>query len=446
MIKRVLSLFLILTMLVGMLPVLAQAEPVVQGGDITVEGTNSLGTLLSEEIGRQQEEMEAASDGYAVVGLTVEGMKATVEYTSMEEATLVVGVYTEDGLQLLTSGKTLVNPEETVATVMLEGDIPEYFLASAYLLDPYDYSPLSPSYRTPMYTQEMQALLASTTEDYDADRILNLDEDPATNFAVYEKTTVVIEPEEGVNTVTGIDEENAVYTIENVDGQITGLQSGDVFAYSYGENQILIVKVAAITVDGTTAVITGTDLELEEVFSHMKLESTGTTEDLTVDESTGDEGIEYIGRTDQVTPRSNSSVSEKVSLAFVLEKQLGSVKFKGSLALDATFSFSYYVSETRQYIEFKTEVGASVAVEVSGKAALPVLSLPCLGFSPVPGVFIGFDPQLVLEFAAKVEASFRVSFAKGFVYESGVGVTRTIIKTHPSKASAMQNPMEWIIS
>lgn len=123
MIKRVLSLFLILTMLVGMLPVLAQAEPVVQGGDITVEGTNSLGTLLSEEIGRQQEEMAAASDGYAVVGLTVEGMKATVEYTSMEEATLVVGVYTEDGLQLLTSGKTLVNPEETVATVMLEGDI-----------------------------------------------------------------------------------------------------------------------------------------------------------------------------------------------------------------------------------------------------------------------------------------------------------------------------------
>ena len=61
---------------------------------------------------------------------------------------------------MLNTAKTTVTPENTTATVTFSGQIPELFLVSAYLPDGYDYSPPCPSYETPMYTQDMQELLA----------------------------------------------------------------------------------------------------------------------------------------------------------------------------------------------------------------------------------------------------------------------------------------------
>ena len=68
-------------------------------------------------------------------------------------------------------------------------------------MDTYDLSPLCAAYDTPMYTREMQELLESTVDDYDSDRVLNLDEDETTNFAVYADDTIVIEGGTDVNTV-----------------------------------------------------------------------------------------------------------------------------------------------------------------------------------------------------------------------------------------------------
>lgn len=133
---RLLALLLTVVALVGMLPAPAYAAETgetaaVDTGDVTVKGTNSFGSLLSKEIQQEQAEDEAAdSGGYNVIGLTVENGTATVEYATLEEAVLVVGLYTEDGLQLLNSGKTTVSPDATEAVVTLEGALPEYFMAS----------------------------------------------------------------------------------------------------------------------------------------------------------------------------------------------------------------------------------------------------------------------------------------------------------------------------
>lgn len=260
---------------------------------------------------------------------------ATVTYDTMEEATLVVALYTEDGMQLLTSAKATVTPENTEASVTFEDEIPEYFMASAYLMDSYDLSPLCAAYDTPMYTRQMQELLASTVDDYDPEKVLNLDDDDTTNFAVYADSTIVIEPEDGVNTVASIDDENAVYVIKNADEQITALREGDVFVYSYAEGEMLIVKVETITINGTTATITGSELELEEVFSHMKIENTGSTEDMIVDENSGDEGVTYIGLQpeDAVNPSAKEGDAElQFSMGFDVEKEIDRYSsFSGSL-------------------------------------------------------------------------------------------------------------------
>ena len=200
--RRAVSLFLALIMLVSMFPTAAFAAnegttTQIDSGDVSIRGTNGFGTLLSEELTKSQTRNAQASSGqeagYTVVGLEISGNQATVEYNSLEEAVLVVAVYSEDWMQLLARGQVTVSPDKTQAVVTIEGAMPQYFQAMAYLMDTYDLSPLCTAYDTPMYTKEMQALLNSTVEDYDEDLVLNLDESTETNFAVYHEDTTVIE-------------------------------------------------------------------------------------------------------------------------------------------------------------------------------------------------------------------------------------------------------------
>ena len=294
--KRTMALVLTLVMVFSIIPVGAfaaehPAAPELDTGNVTIEGTNGFGNLLSTAISEEQEATaEAESEfgaGYTVTDLKIEGNAATVTYDSAEEAVLVVALYSEDGMQLLASGKATVTPDATEATVTIEGTMPEYFQASAYLVDSYDFSPLCAAYDTPIYTREMQELLSSTIHDYDPELVLNLDEDENTNFAVYTADVIRVEETEGRNIVTTCDDDNLLYVIENADETFTSLQAGDVVSYAYGENELLLVKVAAIAVEGTTVTITGdSDMELEDAFDYLKLEVIADNADLeTVDGS-----------------------------------------------------------------------------------------------------------------------------------------------------------------
>ena len=437
--KRCISLLLVLGIILGVLVPAAQAAPVeetasVNTDNVTIEGTNGFGNLLSQEITESQEEAEAAEadypNGYTVTDLVIEGNIATVTYDTMEEATLVVALYTEDGMQMLTSTTATVFPEATVAELTFDGNMPEYFMASAYLLDSYDFSPLCAAYDTPMYTREMQELLASTVEDYDPEKILNLDEDNTTNFAVYAESTIVIDAVEGVNTVTLIDDENATYVIENADEQITSLVAGNVFVYPYAEGEILIVKVAKIEIEGTTATITGTELELEEVFAQMKIESSSETADMTVDDSTAAEGISYVGLEEEgIGPQAwegGGSASASHTFKVDIEKKKesdhldASFSVTGSLKVSIDVGFNYYISLKRQYIQFKATPSVNLGVTITGNVTgkYPIGNF---GVSPVAGVYIGFSPEIQLKFDGTVEVSANVSMTIGFGYSSDKG-------------------------
>ena len=311
--KRIVSLVLTLTLLLGSVPLNAFAEEngtadtSVDTGNLSIEGSNSLGNLISDAVADEQAAQDAAEEeyeaGYTVTALEIEGNVATVTYDSLEEANLVVALYTEDGLRLVTSATAMVKPEEKTATVTIPGEMPEYFIATAYLLDIYDYSPLCPAYETPMYTRDMQELLAMTVEDcveeYGEDRIYNLDEQSDTNFAVYSEHAVVIEEQAGVNTVVSADDETSTYVFDNADEQVAGLAAGDVVIYAYENEELLIFKVGSISKSGSTVTISGAEMELGDAFAVMKLENDGDTSDVEMDESAVCEGLEYtreIGR------------------------------------------------------------------------------------------------------------------------------------------------------
>ncbi len=431
MFKRSLSVILCVVMLLAMLPAVeakAVEPPVADSNAWSVEGTNGLGTLLSQEL-QDYQEADQAAGGYNVVGLEVENGVATARLRALEPAILVVGIYTEDGLQLLCSGKAEVQPTDTQVSVTLEGTMPQYFRASAYLVDIYDYSPLCSAYENVLYTRQMQELLASTAADYDPALVLKLDDSEDTNFAVYETSTIIIEQQDGVNTVAQADDATATYVIENADEQITGLQTGDIFVLPYGENNILIVKVAAISISGTTATITGDQVELEEVFAYAKLEATGDASDAVVDEATAEEGVVFDGISQTPATRAfegNGKGEYQFNFRF-LNKELkddsenlsGKVIFNGSLSLRMELSYNYYISLSTQFTELKFEMGVGTVFSVEGKAT-GKLGLPDISIG-VLGLRVDFRPELQLEFSGKMEYKAYYNFVKGVSHSSETG-------------------------
>ena len=195
MFKRILACLLVLVTLVSYLPPRASAtetQPQIKN-DVTMEGTNSFGTLLANTV---QNEPQSQSEGEnsRICDLQIEGTLATVEYTTDRAAKVVVAIYTEDGATMLGSGVTEVVPEDTQTVVEIQiASMPQYYSAAAYLLDAETNDPLSPVFRTQLYTKVVQDLKNSTVEDYDPERVLNLDNSNTTNFAVFGENTILVQ-------------------------------------------------------------------------------------------------------------------------------------------------------------------------------------------------------------------------------------------------------------
>lgn len=427
--KRFCSLFIVVCLLLSLIPAQsASAETAAVSadtGETTLEGTDSLGTLLTRQLQQKQaddaQSQAEYSDEYCVLDLTFQDQTATVEYSTAEMAVLVVAIYTEDGLQLITSGKTVADPEQNTATVTIDA-LPDYFGASAFLLDVYDSTPLCAAYYTPMYTREMQALVNSTAEDYDEALVLNLDQSAETNFAVYQEQVIVIPAQDGVNTVASVDNENKVYVIENADTYITGLAAGEIFAYSYAENKVLIAKVSSVAVDGTTATVTGDELELEEVFSHLKIEQTGDPATLEVDESEADEGITYVQT--PVTYADEGELTTSLYTNYYVEKQLtgdddANVTVEGAVALDLDVTVSFYISASRQFVKFRVDSAVTASITATGSVSFSA-KMPKLTYN-IYGIGVGFKPKLELTFSASLEFSMEASATVGFSVDADKG-------------------------
>ena len=437
--KRVFSLFLALVMLVGMVPVPAKASqtnPSVDANDMTVEGTDSFGSLLSEELNGESILADTYIDGYAITGLTFDGNTAAVTYGSLGPARLVVSIYTEDGLTMLSTANTNVSEGEGEVTLTMPGEMPEYFYAAAFLLNADDLTPLCDSYDTPMYTREMQELLESTIHDYDAELVMNLDTREDTNFLVFEEDTIRAESSAAVNTVISADDEKLLYVIGNADETVKNLQKGDVFSCSYGNNNLLIVKVDTLTVEGDIVTIHGTDLEMEEVFSHVKIEYEGGAADVEVDDSGCYEGIIYAGKEDSGSTYAarhstyvEGGAEDTLELKFILDEvKIGEAKMEGSLKITPTAKFNYYAASDRKYVDLSISLKVTLGVTFKGKVPLKNVPLGYWGISPVPGVYIGFEPAFVVEFEASLSFGLTFFTETGITYEVGKAPKRHNVK------------------
>lgn len=425
-----------------------QAE--VDTSNMSVSATNSFGQLLVNGIEGQSADADGSTN--RITNVTMNGRTANVQYVLDGTADLMVAIYT-DGTEeeMVASGTTEVSgsADNGAAQVSIVGDIPETYTIKAFLLDKTDHSPLSSAYTDVSHTQVMVDLDKATVNDFPEDRVINLDGQANTNFAVVNKETTLLTYEDntaGENQLLSEDDTSLVYTFGNAGAEIRNLQPGDILTYEYAPGELLIARVQDITVNGDVVTIQGDDtLELEDVFDALKIENDANTQDFdytpadgftdcgesVIDASLFEGGSDFTFEDVDATNKKSDEIElPEVSRKCEFYQEVDSAEEKkddhtttlkatvsGSLNLSAQGKFKYYIAKNRQSLEFGVTTKGDLELEISGAAKLSV-PVGRYDFSPIVGVFIGMEPALVVRAALNMNVDVLIEDYIGFRYNS----------------------------
>ena len=407
--------------------------------NLNVEGTDSVGDMLasviSEENNNSEERKQSANN---ITGLEIEDDTAVVEFQTQTDAEVVVAVYDEQRVQMLASGNEMVSQDENMATVTISGDMPQYFAAIAYLLDADSHEPLCEAYNTELYTKDVQDLKNSTADDYDLDKVLQLDEDDKkTNFAVFNEETTVAD--EGADKNQLNDNGDGTYTITNADSSFTDLKVGDTFSYNYEDGTVLLVKVADISVKGTTVTVRkDTDTDLTDYFDYVKIETDEVQEDWNVDNSDLEEGVTAADSEAYTqASRIGGSGSSKYSTSWNIYKNLDkNVTITGSFKYSFSFTIDVYITAGYQYLSVKDEYSAGIEVDITGKSKLIDIPLGRISTQPIICVKVELIPAFLVETSGSVTWSGEIKGSSGGAYDSNSGFKN--LSSSPSCQSSLK--------
>lgn len=222
----------------------------------------------------------AFPEGSRIVRAELDGMVASITYSAAEEAELIAAVYTEDGKELLASGRRTVSAaEDATADLRLTGTRPEYALLRVFLLGREDHAPLCASCRTSAFSCPPEEIEATEPKDFEADRVLDMG---TGGFAVVKQGVVLLRAEEnaaGQNRLLARDDEAVQYKIGTPSETIRNLRAGQILALEYERGKLLLLRVRKLQTDEDAVTLYGDDnLQLNDVFDLLKLSVTAPAE------------------------------------------------------------------------------------------------------------------------------------------------------------------------
>lgn len=233
--------------------------------------------LLAALPGRAEAAFPAGS---RIVRAELDGMVASITYSAAEEAELIAAVYTEDGKELLASGRRTVSAaEDATADLRLTGTRPEYALLRVFLLGREDHAPLCASCRTSAFSCPPEEIEATEPKDFEADRVLDMG---TGGFAVVKQGVVLLRAEEnaaGQNRLLARDDEAVQYKIGTPNETIRNLRAGQILVLEYERGKLLLLRVRKLQTDEDAVTLYGDDnLQLNDVFDLLKLSVTAPAE------------------------------------------------------------------------------------------------------------------------------------------------------------------------
>ncbi len=421
--------------------------------NLSIEAANGLGSLLMDELQiAAQEGQSEAQASYAISEIEMSGKTAQVSLHISSPCTVVVSIYQENSNKPLGFGSSTVEIGENKISVPIEIDtMPEYFIVKGHIVESNTLRPLSKEYESGMYTQEMQEFLKKTTADFDSDKVLNLDDDKNTNFAVVSNNNYLIKASEDkknniiVNELINYDKDSNTYTFANIDDTIKKLQTGDIFTYQNNTSQIntdtiLAIKIEGINLQtttdkGTIAYISASTEELKanDVFEYIKIEETVTNADASeIDENSCPQGVEYLGRDTAVgyalTNEDNPfTVTDTWKLTLNEfgddddDDKIISGNFSGELTMSFNFGaeITYYYSGKIAYVNIDIPISISIngECELSGKLSIPLINTPAEIRTRL--VTIEYIPKFTVEIS--LTGSFNIECSSNFGIRAGWG-------------------------
>lgn len=450
--KRLLSTLLALCMALSLIPFgpfAVQAEAmgidnaaldIVPGytdaEDFGLTGSGGFGGMLTAAV---EEKSAALADEYAVTDLTMEGAAAIVAYQTGKPATIFVALYDEETKQMNASDSTSVSQAGSEAKIWITGEIPEYFIVRAFLLDSDTSSPLCGEFTSYRYTRELFELEGKTLEDfageYGEDLIFDIDGQKETNFGVYKKGTTVTEASSVTNVLT--DNGSGTYTVTNADASFTSLAAGDTVSYTMEDGAVLLIKVANVAVTGATVTITeDPEADLTDFFDYLKIDADSGGSNIIIEDDTS--GFWEEG---EVTPYLYGSEYQSVPVAALAEENTGdeleyshglqfkitekkfgnnaaNVTAEAAFTVQFTAKLKYYLTPKYQDIaltlENKVTLSGTLEGELNAEIPLKGIKIPLL----TGIVYAEMTPNLVFRGTCKLEGSFSIESTIGFGYNN----------------------------
>lgn len=447
--KRIFAVLLTVVMLLSAVPVSVFAANGQTSGGMETEtyakGVNSVGNVLAETIEEAQTEAEEKATANAGISkLDFESLTANVKFTTDRDSKLVVAVYTEDGKQMLASAVSDVEPEDIEATVELEDTtLPQYYLVKAFLLDSSTNAALCDSFSNDTHTKAYIDFMSLDINDFDEEKVINLDENEDTNFLVVTEEASIINGNSAKNNLKSADYEKAEYVFENVDDKIKNLETGDIFYYEIGENFELI-KVKSIKINGTTATIIADDMEIEEAFEFVKIDSSEFEEETpsmkkAPARSKGtsvSESVQFFKGSFSIDLKEKENGDIGFVVTKTLEKGLekddetdeekdwneDDLKFVASATADVTLNavIKVFINNKYKNVEFTIDGSAGITLK-AGIEFSKSITLGKFEATFIKIVNVGVKISFKFEFKVTLEISGTITFKKGIKWSNDGG-------------------------
>lgn len=333
--------------------------------------------------------------GSRIVRAELDGMVASIRYSAAEDAELVATVYTEDGKELLASGRRTVSAaEDATADLRLTGTRPEYALLRVFLLGREDHAPLCASYRTSAFVCPPEEIEETEPKDFAVDRVLDMG---SGGFAVVKQGVVLLRAAEnaaGQNRLLARDDEAVQYKIGTPSEAIRNLRAGQVLALEYERGKLLLLRVRKLQADEDAVTLCGDDsLRLNEVFDLLKLDVTAPAEG-------------FSRENDGRNTREGKILLDGDGLT-------------GEAAVTIAAA-AQCIGTTEPQMRLEASPGLSGTVTTDGAAEA---SIPLGNFcaAPAEGVRVRFSPVLHLRTDAAQTVHWTMKGTVGFAYDSTAG-------------------------
>lgn len=388
----------------------------VQNG-YTIGGKNALGTMLADEL---DDASGDPNEPYLIRDVSVKDSTVTVDLLNAGACDVVVAAYDEDTVQMLCSAVQSVDANAGSVELTLSDLSADGVVIKAFLLGSRHHA-LCKSFTFRELTKEYKEFFSKDTDDFAADRVVNLDGDKDNNFLVLADEMHRAAQEGAKDTLLSADYDGNVYVFGGATDAITGLQAGDLFYYDdNGFDNVVILRVTAVTVsaDGR-ATVTGDPVELEDAFSYVRIDTTTDGSDFTLDESEMDEGVTVLDDSGaKKAPR--KSVDTGAEGKFTKPFQIKHGPLSGKITISLRASFHVFLSAKLKEVEFRVDAGVKAEVSITGKLEVSK-KLGSFDVSPVVGVYIGISPTAVFRISAECKVSGSIGYTLGFTYSKPSG-------------------------